>query len=965
MALVDTSKSAFSSGELSPRMLARQDVDRYKNAALELLNWQVLPQGGVRKRAGTRYIATEKDVTKLVRLMPFEPSSVDAYILETGHEYMRFYTQSARIESPPGTPVEVATPYQDIHLRMIRTAQSNDVMILVHPQHAPRRLSRLSHTSWVFSPISFSPPPTYEAGHTSSVTLTLSATSGTSVTVTASAPFFLPADVQRQLVSGVGRGIITAYTDSTHVTMTVLDTFASTTLSGGSWEVRGSPVADLLVSAAGPVSREVTVTLAFAEPTGSNLVTDGDFPSLTNWTDLSRPTVVSGTHSGANNSTFLITSADLFGAGVRATQLITNSTDNSVGTVASIGAGTLFVAAPGMLGGAENDFDTGDSFTVTATGGASVSGGVAYLFGGTAGYGWIEQLLTVTAGVTYEIFFRVVGAAVAMMVGASSGASDLLSEVSYAPGGYKVRFTASGANAYLGFRNNQNYQGGVTNVIAQAATADGFRAEDVGKYVRAHAGLILLRTFVSAHEMRGEILRELSSTDTVAAGAWSLESSSWSDALGWPSEVLLYEGRLYFFSSARFPKTVWGSAVDDLFNFGTGPNPADALEYTLVNSGGNITLDAITWAMPAENLLYGTTHGLYRLVGSGDDPLTPTNLPRNRAQDAPGSAFIKPVKIGGALLYTQRRGSSVWEVLLSDNGATTFNATDITITSDHLFRDFAPVEISYKPEPGGEVLVTRADGYVPICTYNRREEVRAWWRFVTNGIVESAAIIPDAVHNAHQVWLSVRRLINGVTTRWVEVIDPYAVMPLPTPVSMVNGLTQETETVTQWQGLTVDGATVYTGVNTSTLTGLDRFEGQLVFIVADGAVFPPQVVSGGQVVLSQAVHGAFVGLGYSALGKTVPVDVPLRGTTGQLARKRWVKVRVRVEQTLSLIVHGERVFSRQPHMPMGQGAAPFSGDKDIVPLGWSGHGVITFVADEPLPSTILGIYGLLDSEAQQ
>src|SRR5919108_4699727 len=104
MALVDVLKGAFVSGELSPRMLARQDVDRYKNGAIQLENWMVLPQGGVMRRPGLRYVATVKYPTRLTLVKAFEPSTTDAYILEVGHQYIRFYKNGARLESS-GTPV--------------------------------------------------------------------------------------------------------------------------------------------------------------------------------------------------------------------------------------------------------------------------------------------------------------------------------------------------------------------------------------------------------------------------------------------------------------------------------------------------------------------------------------------------------------------------------------------------------------------------------------------------------------------------------------------------------------------------------------------------------------------------------------------------------------------------------------------------------------------------------------------
>jgi hypothetical protein len=138
-----------------------------------------------------------------------------------------------------------------------------------------------------------------------------------------------------------------------------------------------------------------------------------------------------------------------------------------------------------------------------------------------------------------------------------------------------------------------------------------------------------------------------------------------------------------------------------------------------------------------------------------------------------------------------------------------------------------------------------------------------------------------------------------------------------------------------------------------------------VQIVGDGAVLPAQVVSGGQVTLPQAVSTAFVGLGYQSKGRAMPVEVPLRGTTHQGKQKRWVNIWARLQETACLVLNGERLPFRQPHMPVNQGVAPFTGDRKVQPLGYDHYGFLSFVVDQPLPCTIVGLFGTLDAEAER
>ncbi len=87
--------NAFNSGELSPRMQGRTDVRKYYSGCETLENMLVLPYGGVSKRPGSYYIADAKNASVACRLISFEFSTIQAYIIEAGHEYFRFYRDVA------------------------------------------------------------------------------------------------------------------------------------------------------------------------------------------------------------------------------------------------------------------------------------------------------------------------------------------------------------------------------------------------------------------------------------------------------------------------------------------------------------------------------------------------------------------------------------------------------------------------------------------------------------------------------------------------------------------------------------------------------------------------------------------------------------------------------------------------------------------------------------------------------
>ena len=82
--------NAFNAGELSPLLEGRTDVAKYYSGARTMENFLPKTYGGVNKRPGTMYIADTND-NEEVRLITFEFSTTDAYILEVGNGFIGFF----------------------------------------------------------------------------------------------------------------------------------------------------------------------------------------------------------------------------------------------------------------------------------------------------------------------------------------------------------------------------------------------------------------------------------------------------------------------------------------------------------------------------------------------------------------------------------------------------------------------------------------------------------------------------------------------------------------------------------------------------------------------------------------------------------------------------------------------------------------------------------------------------------
>lgn len=89
----------FTAGEISPTVYGRVDIQRYGNGVKTLENFLIQPQGGLVRRPGFRHVCEVKDSSKKTRVVNFEFSSEQAYILEFGHQYIRFFKNEGQITS--------------------------------------------------------------------------------------------------------------------------------------------------------------------------------------------------------------------------------------------------------------------------------------------------------------------------------------------------------------------------------------------------------------------------------------------------------------------------------------------------------------------------------------------------------------------------------------------------------------------------------------------------------------------------------------------------------------------------------------------------------------------------------------------------------------------------------------------------------------------------------------------------
>lgn len=152
---------SFSGGELSPLFWGRTDLSKFATGLRRCRNFFISKSGAAVSRAGTVYLG-EASVGP-IRLVPFVYSDDVSYVLEFGHEYVRFWSDGALVESSPGVPLEVVTPYSSANLNLLQWAQVGDILTLTHPSYEPSELKRVDATTWTLTAVIFTPPPPHFA----------------------------------------------------------------------------------------------------------------------------------------------------------------------------------------------------------------------------------------------------------------------------------------------------------------------------------------------------------------------------------------------------------------------------------------------------------------------------------------------------------------------------------------------------------------------------------------------------------------------------------------------------------------------------------------------------------------------------------------------------------------------------------------------------------------------------------
>lgn len=480
----------------------------------------------------------------------------------------------------------------------------------------------------------------------------------------------------------------------------------------------------------------------------------------------------------------------------------------------------------------------------------------------------------------------------------------------------------------------------VGSTVTCVAGANAFRTEDVGKYIVIYGGLIKITSRTSATTVVGTILSIMSETAdanpaAAPAGAWTLEEASWSDELGWPRTGEFYQGRLYQAGTVSLPTAIWGSASDDYDNYAYGVVFDAAVEYIMASR----KLNRIEWLADNDSLMVGTSGSEHRATGSGNDNslIGGDTLPLVRRVSSQGSMSVQPVVSNKQVVFADRSKRKLyslqWE--LNQDG---FDSDELTLMAEHITESgirLGPMAFQQRLDP--RLHVVREDGQLITMTFFLKERVIGFTRYVTDGTFESVAVVPNASGGNDQVWVLVKRTINGVVKRFVEMLED----------------DHEDISTRAWSSLQTDCATVYSGAATLNIPAA-HLEGETVDVIADGEYIGQKVVAGGVVTLDETASEVEVGLHYGSTATTMRPAV--KGENLEGIPRSWDKLSVRVHRTKGGIINGKPMLYAPGTLGVN---ALFTGDVKVTGQGWDTDGRVTIAQDQPYPMTILALYGSL------
>jgi len=260
---------------------------------------------------------------------------------------------------------------------------------------------------------------------------------------------------------------------------------------------------------------------------------------------------------------------------------------------------------------------------------------------------------------------------------------------------------------------------------------------------------------------------------------WALGAASQEEGF---RAVTFHEGRLAYGGTETELDRFWLSVSDDFDNFELVSQTLDlrdaaaddrAIERRTLSTENN----AIQWMQAANRRLFvGTSGGEFQVRGANNDLLTPTGTQVIQAT-ARGSIHLQPAVIDNQIVFAQQNGERLRR-LRFDVNVDGQVAEDVSILAEHIL-DGGVFDMAYQQDPDSVLWAVRGDGRLIGWTIEAQQNVIGAHEHQIGGewagiqpVVEAVASLPSPTdRNQNQLWVAVRREVNGQTKRYIEFFE--------------------------------------------------------------------------------------------------------------------------------------------------------------------------------------------------
>lgn len=417
---------------------------------------------------------------------------------------------------------------------------------------------------------------------------------------------------------------------------------------------------------------------------------------------------------------------------------------------------------------------------------------------------------------------------------------------------------------------------------------------------------------------------------------------SWSSFDEYPSLIWFYEQRLFFAATTENMNVIWGSkSGGDIFNMALGRGlDNDALKLE-VKAAYNFL-----WVSAGEEILIGGSNAEFSLSANAlNEALTPSNV-RPALRTKFGGVTVLPIRIDDSVIFVQQGARKFRRLVAASQVggyANQYKANDLTILSSHVTESGVAGAVN-QTIMDNIIWAFCKNGSLIGLTYEPEHGVFGWHRHVIGGTdvkVKSLAVADVIATGGNQLqdelWAVISHTVDGGTKKYIGY--------------MREGLHDE-DTIEN--SFFVDAGITKTGSGITVIDGLDHLEGESVAVLGDGVEQTSKTVASGEITIDSAVDKAQVGLSFTGVVETLPLEGGNSVGTSQGLIKRISAITLRLYRSLGVDV-GD--VSGNLDSYVFDSANLFTGDTEPIPFAGAHdrQSRIKISSRHPLPLNLLSI----------